>query len=129
MYAVQIENPRASKAVASVFAQIMGLKLDFSSLDERARIVDEEIEKLVDYFKSGASSQGPISEDEIEKFKQSLATFTKLPDSARAKIEELFKVTERDITRAPELKKELDRWHIYKDYEDRFLDLFKKNNN
>jgi hypothetical protein len=27
---------------------------------------------------------------------------------------------------ANELKAELDKWNVYKEYEDRFLDLFKK---
>jgi len=31
-----------------------------------------------------------------------------------------------DLSRANELKMELDKWNVYKDYEDRFLDLFKK---
>jgi len=31
-----------------------------------------------------------------------------------------------DISKANELKAELDQWNVYKEYEDRFLDLFKK---
>ncbi len=42
------------------------------------------------------------------------------------KIEELFRKKAEDISRANELKTELDKWNVYKDYEDRFLDLFKK---
>ena len=34
--------------------------------------------------------------------------------------------TKTDISKAKELKSELDKWNVYKDYEDRFLDLFKK---
>ncbi len=131
LYSIQIENPKASKAVLTVFAKILNLNIDFSGLDERAKIVEDEIEKLVDYFKSG-TGLGPISEDEIEKIKQSLAAATKIPESAKARIEELFQVVKRDISRASELKNELDKWHLYKEYEDRFLDLFKpggKDNN
>ncbi len=124
LYAIQIENPKASKSVLKIFTRMMGLSFDFIGLDERAKIVEDEIEKLVDYFKSGAAP-GPISEVDIENIKQSLALVTKLPDSAKAKIEKLFKFAEKDISKAQELKSELDKWHIYKDYEDRFLDLFK----
>ena len=49
-----------------------------------------------------------------------------------SKIEKLFNAAKADLSQAGELKKELDRWNIYKDYEDRFLDLFrhgKKDNN
>ena len=124
LYAIQIENPKASKAVLAVFSKIFNLNLNFSGLDERAKIIEDEIEKLVDYFKSG-SGLGPISEDEVEKIKQTLAAVTKIPESAKSKIEELFHAVAKDITLANELKRELDKWHIYKEYEDRFLDLFK----
>lgn len=124
LYAIQIENPKASKAVLKVFSRVLGFEFDFTSLDERARIVDEEIDKLIEYFKSGATP-GPISEEELESFKNSLAAATKLPDSARSRIEELFRAAQNDLTKAGDLKKELDRWHIYKEYEDRFLDLFR----
>ncbi|MBU0634886.1 MAG: PAC2 family protein [Candidatus Omnitrophica bacterium] len=124
LYAIQIENPKAAKAVLTVFSRIAGIKFDFSSLEERSKIVEDEIEKLVNYFKSG-TIPGPISDEEIENIKQTLASVTKLPESAKTKIEELFGLAEKDITKAGELKRELDKWHIYKDYEDRFLDLFK----
>jgi hypothetical protein len=41
-------------------------------------------------------------------------------------IEELFDEVSRDRSKAYELKRELDRLEVFKDYEDRFLDLFKK---
>ncbi len=131
LYSIQIENPKASKAVLSVFTRLIGLKLDLAPLDERAKIVEEEIEKLVEYFKSGVTP-GPISEEEVEDIKKSLASITKLPESARARIETMFRAAEKDLSKANDLKEELDKWSIYRDYEDRFLDLFKpdrKNNN
>ena len=54
---------------------------------------------------------------------------TKIPESVKKKIEGLFKKARDDISCADELKKELDHWSIYKEYEDRFLDLFKKSDN
>ncbi|MFH2138881.1 MAG: PAC2 family protein [Candidatus Omnitrophota bacterium] len=125
LYAIQIENPKATKAVLSVFAKLNGLKFEYKELDERIMIVEEEIEKLIDYFKSGVA-QDPISDEDVEDIKKTLAAVTKLPESARAKIENLFRAAEIDLSKANELKKELDRWNIYKDYEDRFLDLFKE---
>ncbi|MDY6833665.1 MAG: hypothetical protein SVY53_02545 [Chloroflexota bacterium] len=41
-------------------------------------------------------------------------------------IENLFKQAEVDVSRATELKQELDRWGFFYEYEDRFLDLFRK---
>jgi hypothetical protein len=41
------------------------------------------------------------------------------------RIEELFDQAESDRSKAFELKQVLDQLHVFKDYEDRFLDLFK----
>ncbi len=70
----------------------------------------------------------PLNEEDIEKIKKDLAAYTKLPQSARKKIEGLFKKAARNIGIANNLKSELDQWNVYKEYEDRFLDLFRKNN-
>jgi hypothetical protein len=43
----------------------------------------------------------------------------------RQRIERLFAQAARDRSKAFELKQELDRLGLFKDYEDRFLDLFK----
>jgi hypothetical protein len=44
----------------------------------------------------------------------------------RLRIEERFAISQKDRTKAFELKQELDRLGVFKDYEDRFLDLFRK---
>jgi hypothetical protein len=51
----------------------------------------------------------------------------KIPEYIMEKIEKLFRDAKTDKTKAPDLKKELDRWDLYELYEDRFLDLFKDN--
>ena len=45
---------------------------------------------------------------------------------ARRRLERLFVRAREDRTQALELKAELDRLGVFKDYEDRFLDLFKQ---
>ena len=42
------------------------------------------------------------------------------------RIEQLFEQAGQDRAAAYELKRELDRLGVFKEYEDRFLDLFKK---
>jgi hypothetical protein len=44
----------------------------------------------------------------------------------RDRIERLFRQAVKDRAKAYELKRELDRLELYREYEDRFLDLFKK---
>jgi len=89
--------------------------------------VEDQINKLLDFLKvGGPSSPGPINEEEIEKIKKSLSQLTKLPQSVKEKIESLFVAAKTDISKAHQLKAELDKWNVYREYEDRFLDLFKK---
>ncbi len=64
--------------------------------------------------------------EEIDKIKKALSQLTKLPSSVKDKIEKLFAEATADLKKAHELKAELDKWNVYKDYEDRFLDLFRK---
>ena len=48
-----------------------------------------------------------------------------VPRDARNHIEELFKQASRDLSRAPELVLELNRWALFPEYQDRFFALFK----
>ncbi|MBI4335341.1 MAG: PAC2 family protein, partial [Candidatus Omnitrophica bacterium] len=125
IYTIQIENPKASLAALEVLNAHLKLELDLGALKDRAKFVEEEINKLIGYIKGDVPPSTPLTEEDIEKIKKELAAFTKLPESARKKIEELFKLAADDITKAMELKKELDAWSVFKDYEDRFLDLFR----
>lgn len=126
LYTIQIENPKAVYAVLEKLSRAIGLKIDLSGLLNQAHSMEEEINKLLEYLKVGPSAAGPIGEDDIEKIKKTLSQITKLPASIKEKIESLFESAKADISRAGELKIELDKWNVYKEYEDRFLDLFKK---
>jgi proteasome assembly chaperone (PAC2) family protein len=126
LYTIQVENPKASCAVLGALSKILDIQIDFTNLLEQIRIMEDEINKLLDYLKLGPQGPGPIGEEEIEKIKKSLSQLTKLPLSIKEKIEKLFERAKTDISRANELKAELDKWSVYKEYEDRFLDLFKK---
>jgi len=127
LYTIQIENPKASLTVLSTLAKILNVQIDLTNLAEQARNMEMEINKLLDYFKLGSGGQpGPIGEEEIEKIKKTLGQLTKLPVSVKERIEKIFEQAKSDISKAAELKTELDKWNVYKEYEDRFLDLFKR---
>ncbi len=126
-YTVQIENPKATLKILEILNDYLNLRLNLTPIIERAKFVEEEVDKLISYIKGEIPQEGlPLSEEDIEKIKKDLAAYTKLPQSAREKIEKLFEEAKRDISKAREFKEELDRWNVYKEYEDRFLDLFKK---
>lgn len=128
LYTIQIENPLASIAVLSVTAKILGISIDLDDLKKYADQVNREIEQLIEYLKNPPEEQEekPIDQNEIDIFKKGLADLSSLPDSAKKRIEELLRLAKKDLSQAIELKRELDKWNIYEQYEDSFLDLFKK---
>lgn len=127
LYTIQIENPKASYAVLEALNRILNIRIDLSGLIDQAHTMENEINRLLDYLKLDFPGQaGPIGEEEMERIKKSLSELSKLPASVKESIERLFKQAKTDISKANELKAELDRWNAYKEYEDRFLDLFKK---
>jgi len=125
LYTIQVENPKASLAVLEALGRMLEIKIDFTGLVEQIHATEGEINKLLDYLKLGQAA-APIGEEEIEKIKKYLSQLTKLPVSVKENIERLFVQAKTDIAKAGELKTELDKWNVYKEYEDRFLDLFKK---
>lgn len=128
LYTIQIENPKASAAVLEALGKILEIEINVEPLKEQARLMENEINKLLDYLKLGGPGQSaPIGEEEVELIKKTLSQLTKLPVSIKEKIEKLFEESRADIAKANELKAELDKWNVYKEYEDRFLDLFRKN--
>ncbi len=50
-----------------------------------------------------------------------------LPADARLRIERLFELVQKGEMEPADLKKELDRWGVFEEYQDRFFRLFQKN--
>jgi len=48
-----------------------------------------------------------------------------VPKEARNHIEELFEQVRKNVSRAPELVAELNRWGVFPEYQDRFFTLFR----
>jgi len=49
-----------------------------------------------------------------------------VPQGARDYIEELFEKVSHNLSRAPELVLELNRWNLFPEYQDRFFALFRR---
>lgn len=127
LYTIQLENPKASWAVLEILSKMLNISMDFSGLKEQAGLMEAQINNLLEYFKlEPPSPSEAIGQEEIEKIKKTLSQLTRLPASVKEKIEKLFTQVKQDTSKANELKFELDKWNVYKEYEDRFLDLFKK---
>jgi len=126
LYTIQIENPKVVIAILEILGGLLNISLDLKNLHQQKDVIEQQIGELLDYLKGGLQPPGPIDEEEIEKIKKALSQYTKIPESVRQNIEKLFEQAKKDISQASILKKELDKWNVYKEYEDRFLDLFRK---
>jgi proteasome assembly chaperone (PAC2) family protein len=119
----QLPFPKASLAILEVFTTIAGIDLDLGELSEQARAVGEQLGELLARVERAYGEQeageeeGAIAEPAEEE---------RVSSANEQRIERLFAQAEKDRAKAFELKQELDRLGVFKDYEDRFLDLFKK---
>lgn len=121
----QLAYPKASLAVLRAFIRIADVDLDLSEITQQAEAADEELSELLSKMESAMSGQRPEEEQE-EPYSAGFYDEKPLSDDDERRIERMFEIAERDRSRAYELKQELDRLQIFQDYEDRFLDLFKK---
>jgi uncharacterized protein len=119
----QLPFPKASLAILEIFTTITGIELDFTELAEQARIMEQQLGELLSRIEKSIGSQGPPEEEGqvIEPPSEE-----QLSSADRERIETLFDQAEKDRSKAFELKQVLDRLGVFKEYEDRFLDLFKK---
>jgi len=119
----QFGFPKASLAVLEVFRRIAGIDLDFTELSEQVEAMDRELEKLAARMEASVDEQVSLEEGD---YAPKPAEERRLSREEEQRIEELFEKAKTDRSKAYELKHELDRLDVFKEYEDRFLDLFKK---
>jgi proteasome assembly chaperone (PAC2) family protein len=119
----QLPFPKASLAILEVFTTITGIDLDFNELAEQARVMDQRLGKLLAQVEKSYGQPYPAEEGE---YSPEPAEDEGLRPADKQRIEGLFAQAVKDRSKAFELKQELDRLGVFPDYEDRFLDLFKK---
>jgi proteasome assembly chaperone (PAC2) family protein len=134
----QVPFPKASHAILEVFTTIADIDLDLTELDQQARLVEQQLGEILARIEeqhshgqqaedeAEAEDNAELEEPEEESEEMDSPTPTPRQSSARKRIEELFDAAKKDQSKAFELKQELDRLGLFKEYEDRFLDLFKK---
>lgn len=116
----QLPFPKASLATLEVFATMTGMELDFAELAEQARIMDQQLGELLSRLEKSYGSPAAAEEAAPEPEEK------RLSPAVEQRIEKLFEQAAKDRSKAFELKQELDHLGVFKEYEDRFLDLFKK---
>jgi proteasome assembly chaperone (PAC2) family protein len=117
-FAQAIANPKASAAVLRVFSRWTGVQIDMTELDESARILEKSLLEHLRQLEQVAT--GAVEEE------QQAATENGADSEFEAHVEDLFDAAIEDREKALELKAFLDREGRFKQYEDRFLDLFRQ---
>jgi len=119
----QLPFPKAALAVLKVFTTIANIELDFSELSQQARLVDQELGKILAGLERELAEREPAEE---ETFSPESSEEEQIRAEDERRIEQLFDQARADRSKAYELKSELDRLDVFQEYENRFLDLFKK---
>jgi uncharacterized protein len=119
----QLPFPKASLAVLEAFTKIADIQIDLAELAEQAKEMEQKLGELLVQMQQAIEQQMP-DEEEAVRHEQVEEERPGAEDAER--IERLFQQAKQDRSSAYELKRELDRLGVYREYEDRFLDLFKK---
>lgn len=119
----QLPFPKASLAILEVFTALAGIDLDLSELSDRAKTMEQQLGDLLARVEQSLEQEYTPEE---ETYGPEPVEEERISSADRQRIEELFEQAAKDRSKAFELKQELDRLGVFKEYEDRFLDLFKK---
>ena len=134
-YAVQIDYIPSSLAVLKALMNILNVRVPTGEMETASIICKSQIEKIISHLRKTLTGEElPPEELEAEesdltgKIEKELGISSEVPEHIKNKIEKLFNTAKKDTAKAYELKALLDKWELFKYYEDRFLDLFKKEN-
>ena len=127
-YAAGSTYPKAALEIVKKFAEISDADIDIEELQQEVENADPVFadieEKLKDFFSSGLGEPEPdplnLNSDLVQEKKNK----DDVPKFVMDRIEKMFNTAVNDKSKAQALKNELDKWGLYKLYEDRFLDLF-----
>lgn len=119
----QLPFPKASLVILEAFSTLAGIDLDLTELAEQARGTEQQLTELLARMED-SFGQSQVTEDEPPGAEA--VAEPRLNAEDRRRVDELFTQAAQDRSKAFELKRELDRLGIFKEHEDRFLDLFRK---
>ena len=121
----QLPFPKASLAILEVFTRFAGIEIDLSELEDQSQLMERKLGELLAQVEASLTRQ-PQAEEEEAYGQPAEEPEQRLSPQDEQHLERLFEEARQDRARAYVLKHELDRLEVFADYEDRFLDLFKK---
>ena len=119
-YAINFPSPKASRAIVEVLGRILDVRIDMRELNLAVEEIDEKMALIEEKIKALFPTM--VKEPRLVNLERE-----KVPDYVMERIGKLFREARVDRKKAHLLKEELDRWDLYKLYEDKFLDLFREN--
>jgi len=120
-------NPKASAAVLRAFSRVSRIALDLVALDAEGERMERTLIEWIAKMRAAQAEQATEpAEEETERFVPEPEAEPRLRHEDAQRIERLFAEATSDRSKALTLKAELDRLGAFRDYEDRFLDLFKR---
>lgn len=120
---VQIAYPKSALPILEAFEKLTHIPLKLHELRKQVADFDEHLRSILAQNEETPNDSG---EEILSGTEETESETLKLTPQDEARIEELFQQAQRDRAKAYELKSELDRLNIFAEYEDRFLDLFKR---
>ncbi|ERP32200.1 PAC2 family protein [Chitinivibrio alkaliphilus] len=131
-FATNLSYPKASLEIIKLLETLLGIHTEKQELEQSIRLVDSqfsEIEERIRQYYPNAMKDNEEEEEWHDLVEDSEVDHEReVPRFIMDKIEKLFEEVKQDREKAPQLKKELDRWNLYELYEHRFLNLFKDSN-
>ncbi len=128
-FAAGVPNPAAARVVLQSFSALTGVQIDVSELEEHARAIERALLEMLGRLQAegrlpeGFGEEPTEAAPEVEEEKPEDRT---LDYATREQIEKLFEQARADRAKAFELKRFLDAHGVFRQYENRFLDLFKR---
>ena len=125
-YATNIPNPKASREIVRVFERLLGIRVDTSEMDDAVEQMDQTMAEIEEKIQEAFASM--LESEEVEEGDLEQISEEQVPQVVMEMIERLFQEVQAEGSKekAVQLKMELDRWNLYSLYEDRFLNLFRE---
>lgn len=125
---IGVPYPKASLAVLEKFSQITETDIDFDELNLEVERMQAHLTDALTQMRR-LEQEHRLEDEESEYFEEDESFLPtdneKLTAEEKSNLEQLFEAAQQNRGRAYELKRELDRLDVFREYEDRFLDLFK----
>ncbi|MCD6358946.1 MAG: PAC2 family protein [Dehalococcoidia bacterium] len=124
---LETEYPKSSQSVLEVLTDMLEIEMEMTAMQQLVDDMEHDIRELEEEVvrRMGQVVAYPRDEEDDVASVQGEQEDA-IPVSARQTIEQLFDEVAEDKSKAGQLKIELDRWNLFSEYEDRFLDIFRR---